>query len=84
MKCRPDCGACCTAPSISSPIPGMPQGKPANTPCVQLDAQLRCRIFASPQRPKVCASLQATREMCGENRQQAMSWLIDLELRTQP
>ncbi|MGU7695722.1 YkgJ family cysteine cluster protein, partial [Escherichia coli] len=29
MECRPDCGACCTAPSISSPIPGMPDGKPA-------------------------------------------------------
>ncbi|HCR8272553.1 TPA: YkgJ family cysteine cluster protein, partial [Shigella flexneri] len=22
MECRPGCGACCTAPSISSPIPG--------------------------------------------------------------
>jgi len=27
MECRPHCGACCTAPSISSPIPGMPNGK---------------------------------------------------------
>ncbi|WP_429347626.1 hypothetical protein [Paraburkholderia sp. Clong3] len=27
--CRPDCGACCIAPSISSPIPGMPNGKPS-------------------------------------------------------
>ncbi|EQA7518310.1 YkgJ family cysteine cluster protein, partial [Shigella flexneri] len=24
MECRPGCGACCTAPSIFSPIPGMP------------------------------------------------------------
>ncbi|MBV6674737.1 YkgJ family cysteine cluster protein, partial [Klebsiella pneumoniae] len=24
MECRTDCGACCIAPSISSPIPGMP------------------------------------------------------------
>ncbi|MGO2368564.1 MAG: YkgJ family cysteine cluster protein, partial [Serratia sp. (in: enterobacteria)] len=31
MDCRADCGACCIAPSISSPIPGMPNGKPANT-----------------------------------------------------
>jgi Fe-S-cluster containining protein len=29
MNCRLGCGACCIAPSISSPIPGMPQGKPA-------------------------------------------------------
>lgn len=28
LPCRPDCGACCTAPSITSPIPGMPDGKP--------------------------------------------------------
>ncbi|HAI50813.1 MAG TPA: zinc/iron-chelating domain-containing protein, partial [Enterobacteriaceae bacterium] len=28
MECRPDCGACCIAPSISTPIPGMPHGKP--------------------------------------------------------
>ncbi|OON37062.1 hypothetical protein BTJ39_20910 [Izhakiella australiensis] len=84
MECRPDCGACCTAPSISSPIPGMPAGKPANTPCVQLDDQQRCRIFTSPLRPKVCASLQPAREMCGENRQQAMTWLIALERCTAP
>ncbi|MDP1999098.1 MAG: hypothetical protein Q8K22_05840 [Rhodoferax sp.] len=24
MKYRPGCGACCIAPSISGPIPGMP------------------------------------------------------------
>ncbi|HNM56919.1 MAG TPA: YkgJ family cysteine cluster protein, partial [Thauera aminoaromatica] len=24
MDCRPGCAACCIAPSISSPIPGMP------------------------------------------------------------
>ena len=29
MNCRPHCGACCIALSISSPIPGMPAGKPA-------------------------------------------------------
>ena len=27
MNRRPGCGACCIAPSISSPIPGMPHGK---------------------------------------------------------
>ena len=36
--CRAGCGACCIAPSISSPIPGMPNGKPAGVRCVQLDA----------------------------------------------
>ena len=84
MQCRPDCGACCTAPSISSPIPGMPNGKPANTPCVQLDANQRCKIFGSPLRPKVCAGLQASREMCGENREQAIIYLLNLEHQTAP
>ncbi|ADO47794.1 YkgJ family cysteine cluster protein [[Enterobacter] lignolyticus] len=84
MDCRPDCGACCTAPSISSPIPGMPNGKPANTPCIQLDAQQRCRIFGSPLRPKVCAGLQPSADMCGASRQQAMAFLIHLERLTTP
>ncbi|MES0319921.1 YkgJ family cysteine cluster protein [Citrobacter sedlakii] len=84
MECRPDCGACCTAPSISSPITGMPNGKPANTPCVQLDARLRCKIFGSPQRPKVCAGLQPDAEMCGRSREQAMTYLIELEAMTAP
>ncbi|SEL47598.1 hypothetical protein SAMN04487787_111136 [Kosakonia sacchari] len=84
MQCRPDCGACCTAPSITSPIPGMPNGKPANTPCVQLDEQQRCKIFASPLRPKVCTGLQPSRDMCGSNRADAMVYLLDLERQTAP
>ena len=54
LTCRPGCAACCTAPSISSPIPGMLQGKPAGVPCIQLDAQLRCMIFGQAERPAVC------------------------------
>ncbi|ATF91832.1 Uncharacterised protein [Cedecea neteri] len=84
MDCRPDCGACCTAPSILTPIPGMPEGKPANTPCVQLDERLRCKLFGSPLRPKVCGGLQPAREMCGTSRQQAMTYLIHLEAATAP
>ncbi|WP_165465817.1 YkgJ family cysteine cluster protein [Enterobacter cloacae] len=84
MDCRPDCGACCTAPSISSPIPGMPEGKPANTRCVQLSESNLCMIFGSPQRPKVCSGLQPTAEMCGSTRQQAITWLLELEALTAP
>ncbi|MCH1995921.1 YkgJ family cysteine cluster protein, partial [Achromobacter xylosoxidans] len=36
LACRPGCGACCIAPSITRPIPGMPDGKPAGVPCIQL------------------------------------------------
>ena len=84
MECRAGCGACCIAPSISSPIPGMPQGKPAGVRCVQLDAQDACKIFGSPERPAVCGGLQASAEMCGESREQALRWLGDMEKRTQP
>ena len=72
MECREGCGACCIAPSIQSPIPGMPNGKPAGVPCVQLGEDLRCKLFGQPERPTVCASLQPSLAMCGDSREQAM------------
>ena len=82
--CRPRCAACCIAPSISTPIPGMPQGKPAGVPCAQLDELLRCRLFGQASRPAVCGSLQASVTMCGTTAAQAMSWLARLEVLTAP
>jgi uncharacterized protein len=82
--CRSGCAACCIAPSISTPIPGMPQGKPAGVPCVQLDEQLRCRLFGQASRPAVCGSLKASVTMCGHSAAQAMSWLARLEILTAP
>jgi Predicted Fe-S-cluster oxidoreductase len=84
MDCRPDCGACCIAPSISSPIPGMPQGKPANVRCAQLSDDNLCNIFGSALRPKVCSSLKPSPEMCLTNRREAITWLIALEAQTAP
>ena len=84
MNCRPGCGACCIGLSISSPIPGMPQGKPAGVRCVQLDDDLRCRVFDQPGRPAVCASLQPEPEMCGSNRDEALAFLARLERETRP
>jgi len=84
FSCRSGCGACCVAPSISSPIPGMPDGKPAGVRCVQLDEDERCRIFGHPDRPTVCASLQPSEDMCGKDRQQAMQWLGWMEEQTRP
>lgn len=84
MNCRDHCGACCIAPSISSPIPGMPNGKPAGVRCIQLDDQERCKIFGQPERPAVCASLKPASEFCGENREQAMRWLGHVEEATRP
>ncbi|WP_297206520.1 YkgJ family cysteine cluster protein [uncultured Pluralibacter sp.] len=82
MECRSDCGACCIAPSISSPIPGMPNGKPANVRCVQLSDDNLCMIFGSSLRPKVCASLKPSSEMCQSSRGEALAWLINLEQMT--
>jgi hypothetical protein len=62
----------------------MPRGKPAGVPCVQLDAQLRCRIFGQPERPAVCCSLRPEAQMCGASRQQAEAYLRRLEHLTQP
>ncbi|HLO93574.1 MAG TPA: YkgJ family cysteine cluster protein [Burkholderiaceae bacterium] len=88
MQCRSRCAACCIAPSISSPIPGMPLvngiSKPAGVRCVQLDEQDRCRIFGRPERPAVCASLQPSETMCGDTREQAMRWLGWMEEQTSP
>lgn len=82
FSCRPGCGACCIAPSISSPIPGMPHGKPAGVRCVQLDTHNRCQIFGRPERPAVCGSLQPSDDMCGNTNEQAMIYLSQLELMT--
>jgi Fe-S-cluster containining protein len=82
MDCRPGCAACCIAPSISSPMPGLPQGKPAGLPCPHLDSDWRCRLFGLPERPAVCGSLQPEPEMCGSSREQAMHWLTRLEADT--
>jgi len=84
MDCRAQCGACCIAPSINSPIPGMPHGKPAGIPCVQLDDDHRCRLFGTPERPAFCGSLQPEREMCGRSREDAMAFLLELERLTRP
>ena len=84
LSCRPGCGACCIAPSISSPIPGMPNGKPAGVRCVQLDDDNLCRIFGKPERPQVCIGLRPVQSMCGDNREQALKFLEALELATKP
>ena len=84
MDCRARCGACCIAPSITSPIPGMPHGKPAGVPCVQLDEDFRCRLFGKPERPAFCASLQPAPDLCGRSREEAFRLIELLERQTRP
>ncbi len=82
IVCRPGCGACCIAPSISSAIPGMPGGKPAGVRCVQLDDSNRCRIFGHPERPSVCLAFAAEDALCGGSNQQALERITELERMT--
>jgi Fe-S-cluster containining protein len=84
MECRSQCGACCIAPSINSPIPGMPDGKPAGVRCVQLLDDMRCAIFGKPERPAFCGGIQPSLEMCGNDRSHALQWLTRLEIETAP
>ncbi len=85
MECRVGCAACCIAPSISSPIPGMGGGgKPAGVRCLQLTDDNRCMLFDNSERPQVCRSLQASEEMCGARDSEAIERLTELELLTQP
>jgi len=84
MECRVGCAACCVALSISSPIPGMPRGKPAGVRCVNLTQDNRCALFGRPERPAVCAALQPAREMCGDTAEEAFARLQALEAETRP
>ena len=79
MQCRTDCGACCIAPSISTAIPGMPNGKPAGHICVQLSKNNQCKIFEQAQRPAVCLKFLPVLDVCGENREQALLNITLLE-----
>ena len=82
MNCRQGCGACCIAPSIASPLPGMPSGKPAGVRCIQLTDDFRCAVFGLPERPAFCSGLRPSSEMCGPDREYALQWIGDLERAT--
>lgn len=84
MECRAGCGACCIVISISSPIPGMPSGKPAGVPCIHLTDDRRCMLFGKPERPAVCGGLQPSEEMCGKTNEEAYTILAYLEEATRP
>lgn len=84
MDCRVGCAACCIAVSISSPIPGMPDGKPPGVRCPQLTGDNRCLLFGKPERPAVCSRLKASQEMCGRTNEEAFAILTALERLTSP
>lgn len=78
MECRENCGACCIAISISSPISGMPDGKPEGIRCIHLLEDYKCAIYSDSDKPKVCTDFKAEPEFCGSDREEAMKILSSL------
>jgi Fe-S-cluster containining protein len=78
MDCRSNCGACCIALSISSPIQGMPDGKPSGVKCIHLLDDFSCSIYLSVDKPRVCSEFKAEAEFCGADREEAMRILYSL------
>ncbi|PLX13243.1 MAG: hypothetical protein C0594_01425 [Marinilabiliales bacterium] len=78
-ECRKGCAACCIAISISSPMPGMPEGKPAGVRCIHLSSDLLCSIYNHKDKPAVCDEFKFDPEVCGENREEALQILSSLE-----
>lgn len=79
MECRKGCAACCIVVSISSPLPGMPEGKPAGVRCTNLDEHNGCRIHGTKDYPKICGDFKPEKEMCGQNNQESFAYLEKME-----
>ncbi len=84
MECRKNCGACCIAPSINSPLPNMPDGKPAGVRCTNLSEDNLCKIFGHPERPQLCDGFKAGADVCGATREEALQLISLLEAETAP
>ncbi|MEM1190486.1 MAG: YkgJ family cysteine cluster protein [Pseudomonadota bacterium] len=70
---------------MSSPLPGMPEGKAAGVRCVNLDPQSRrCRIWGSDVYPDVCRDFLAAWDACGDSTEQALNRLSRFERETTP
>jgi hypothetical protein len=82
-ECR-KCGACCVAISISSPVPGMPHGKPAGVPCGHLAPDNLCGLFRMRERPDVCLMFQPSADVCGRTRDEALKLIAAMEAATRP
>jgi hypothetical protein len=64
--------------SISSPIPGMADGKPAGVRCINLLDDFRCSIYNTNDKPKVCTNFNAEPDFCGSTQEEAMRILFSL------
>ena len=82
VECRPGCAACCIVISISSPLPGYPEGKPAGIPCPGLTSDNLCRLWGTDDYPGVCREFRAGPEYCGADNADARRLLAALERAT--
>ncbi len=57
----------------------MPEGKKAGQRCVQLDDNNLCLLFGLAERPALCEQFKAEPEVCGNDRQQALILIKQLE-----
>jgi len=57
----------------------MPDGKPSGVQCIHLSPDYKCEIFTSHDRPAVCDAFKAEKLVCGENREDALRILTNLE-----
>jgi Fe-S-cluster containining protein len=83
FKCRIGCGACCIAISISSQIPGHPNGKPAGVRCANLDENNSCKLWGTDKYPRVCNGFKAEKDFCGGTNTEAFKILKSLEGNTE-
>ncbi len=78
MDCHEKCGACCMVISISSPLPGMPEGKPAGVTCVNLTEDFRCCLHDTDLYPDVCRRFLKETLFCGRSSEEALKILSSL------
>jgi hypothetical protein len=52
--------------------------------CVQLTDDNRCKLYGQPERPEVCNRLRPNVQMCGQNADEALAFLTELERLTRP
>ena len=62
----------------------MPKGKPAGIPCVHLSPAMRCELYGDARRPALCDAFLPEREFCGDNREEALLRLAQLEVQSLP
>jgi len=84
MECRKGCAACCIHIHISSPLPGYPGGKAPEVVCRNLDENRLCRVWGTPDYPRVCREFTPTLEFCGNTYEEARDRLRNLERLTAP